>query len=127
MWHSFSGEPPSPAYGRPLPPNFQFTPDRPVTPENQISKLFIKLTTLQTDLTNQILFQTRSRLVAPNPSTTPGTIEQSAHLTKTLRWDYENMVIMLMRLVNEGTRPIMVEQITTLELTFSVKIETLLT
>lgn len=54
-------------------------------------------------------------------------MEESKNMAKTLSGNQENMIMLLKRQLDEGIRAAMAEQITTLEKTFTLKMETLLT
>lgn len=92
-----------------------------------MSNPFMEPTTFQTDCTNRMCSQTRGRLVVPDFSPTPGTMKNSVHINKTLSWNQEDRFVLLKRMQDEGIKPAMAEQITTLENIFTLIMEILLT
>lgn len=54
-------------------------------------------------------------------------MEDSVHTNKSLRWSEKDMFTLLKRILNEGIKLLMTEQITTLGNIFTMKMETLLT
>lgn len=81
--------------------NTQPSPDRPVNLENQMKNSFIESTTAQTNLIIRMRSQTCGHSGALNFSPTTGTMKITQIMKRTLSWDLEEMVALLIWLVDK--------------------------
>lgn len=86
----------------------------------------METTTSETELLNRIHFKTCSHSETSNICSTTETIETTCHMENTFSLDQEEMVTLLRYILNERMTPVIAQQITTLENSFTLKMETLL-
>lgn len=84
-------------------------------------------TTVQTELTNRMLFHTCDKEGDNDISLNSGSMDVSTQTAKTPSCAQEDLITLLKCLQDKGIRATMAEQITTLQKTFTMKMETLQT